>query len=372
MYELACPGCNSPSQYDFSDNLLMCPFCSTTFNMDMDSGQKDVFSEHYIVANSASPQQVKGLVIDWLKRLNHRPGKTEREYFVVDINGISIPHWVISMEVHTVWKGLVRRANRNRLDAHAGSEYLVEEGSFRRNYRWCISARDNLCEFWGMTRLHEPKEDVKINWDGFPLDSTFSRGQIDPSSSEESNAYESREFFEFKYANGLPILGVQVGEEEALRRARLHANRYHQELSELNVDYLLDYRSETEIAGIQLIHLPFWHTSYVYRPRTLLKHFYQPKEKNVILNGFNNGILKGELAIHHTDKVWVNVFVCGVSSLILFVMGLAWHPAFFLVALFTMLVAIGSAYIASVRSKSRNLTEHDGAALDEVSAPIKS
>jgi len=270
------------------------------------------------------------------------------------------------MEVHTTWRGLVKRATRNRIDTNAGSEYLIEEGSFRRNYRWCVSGRDNLCEFWGMTRLHEPKEDIKVQWDGFPLDSTFSRGRIEDTSQDDAkNAYDAREFFEFKYANGLPILGVQVGEDEALRRARNHATRYHQELSELNVDYLLDYRCETEIAGIQLIHLPFWHTRYVYRPKTLLKHFYQPKEKNVILNGYNNGILKGELAIHHSDKIKVNVFVCGVASIFLFVMGLAWHPAFFIVAFIALLVAICSMYLNTIRVKNMELENQDGANVSE-------
>jgi hypothetical protein len=327
----------------------------------METGQKEPFGEHYIVANSAAPTHVRTLVTDWLKRLHHRPGQAEREYFVVDINGISIPYWVVSMEVHTVWKGLVRRAQRNRLEQSAGGEYLIEKGQFRRNYRWAISARENLCEFWGMTRLHHPKEPIDVQWDGFPLDSTFTRGQIDEATNEEENAYESREFFEFKYANGLPILGIQVGEEEALRRARMHVNSYHKSLSELNVDYLLDYRSETEVAGIQLIHLPFWNARYVYRPRTVLKHFYKPAEKNVILNGFNNGILQGELAIHHSQKVWVNSFICSIAAIIFFVMGIAWHPAFFFVALFSLLVAGGSALLASIRANRRALEESGNA-----------
>jgi hypothetical protein len=350
MYELACPACNSPSQYDFNDYLLMCPFCSCTFRLDAESGQKEIFNDHYIVGNTSSPAKVKELVLEWLKRLNHKPGATDKEFFVVNISGLSIPFWVVSMEVHTAWKGLIKRHNRARLDQYPGSDYLVESGQFKRNYRWAITGRHNLCESWGMTRLHEPKEKIQVDWDGFPLDSTFSRGQIQDQVNERG-AYDAREFFEFKFANGLPLVGVQVDEEEALRRAKMHVEQYHLHLAKLNVDYLTDYRTEVEVAGIQLIHLPFWYATYVYRPRTMLRYFFQPKEKNVVLDGYNNGILVGEIAIQHKDKLWVNAVVCGVAAMFLAALGVVWHPAFLAVALFTGVVAAASGYIASARAK---------------------
>lgn len=367
MYELACPTCNAASQYDFNDYLLMCPFCSATFRLDSDAGQKEVYGDHYIVSNTSNPAQVKELVLEWLKRLNHKPGATDREYFVVNIRGISLPFWIVSMEVHTSWKGLVKRQNRARLENQPGSEFLVEPGNFKRNFRWAVSARNNICESWGMTRLHEPKEKIRVEWDGFPLDSTFSRGQIQDRENSRS-AYDAREFFEFKFANGLPIAGIQVNEDEALRRARMHVEQYHLELSRLNVDFLTDYRTETEIAGIQLVHLPFWYATYVYRPRTMLRHFYRPKEKNVVLEGYNNGILVGELAIQHKDKMWVNAAVCAAATFALFLLGVVWHPAFLLVALFMACVAAASAYIASVRSQSGALGEAT-ALVDAAGAP---
>jgi hypothetical protein len=362
MYELSCPACNSPSQYDFRDFLLMCPFCSCTFKLDLETGQKEIFGDHFIVGNSASPAQVKELALEWLRRLNHVPDQTEREFFVTDIVGLSIPFWVCSMEVHTVWKGLVKRQHRSRLETTPGGEFLSEQGQFRRSYRWGISARNNICESWGMTRLHEPKEAVQVNWDGFPLDSTFSRGQLmENSATEDKSAYDAREFFEFKFANGLPILGVQVTDQEALRRAKLHVELYHLEMARLNVDYLLDFRTEVEMAGVQLIHLPFWHARYVYRPRTALRYVFKPRERNVIIDGYNNGILKGELALHHKDKMWVNSGVCAVAALAFVVLGLTWHPAFLLVALFAAVIAGGSAYVATIRAAKH---DEEGTTID--------
>lgn len=350
MYELACPACNSPSQYDFNDYLLMCPFCSCTFKLESETGQKEPFGDHYIVANTSSPAQVKTLVLEWLKRLNHKPGATEKEYYVVNISGLSIPFWVVSMEAHTHWKGLVKRQTRQKLEQAPGSEFLVESGTFKRNYRWAVSGRNNICESWGMTRLHEPKEDMRVQWDGFPLDSTFSRGQIQDTANEKS-AYDAREFFEFKFANGLPLLGVQVNEDEALRRSKMHVEQYHLELARSNVDFLTDYRTEVEVAGLQLVHLPFWYATYVYRPRTALRYFYQAKEKSVVLEGYNNGILAGEIAIQRKDKLWVNSVITGVATLFLLALGAIWHPAFFAVALFTGAVAAASGYVAGMRAK---------------------
>lgn len=174
MYELACPACNSSSQYDVSDYLLMCPLCSATFSLERETGHKEVYNDHFIVANSSNPVQVKALVLEWLRRLNHRQDTVDSEFFISDISGLSSPFWVVSIEAHTVWKGLVQRQQRRQIEAKFGADYLIEQGQFKRNYRWAVSGRHNICESWGMTRLHEPKEPVSVGWDGFPLDSTFS------------------------------------------------------------------------------------------------------------------------------------------------------------------------------------------------------
>jgi|GEM_PF-465448 len=363
MHEIACPACNTPSQFDFRDYILMCSVCSTSFKFDVESGLKEIFSDHYIVPNTSDPRAVKELVHEWLKRLHHKPASASSEFFVTDIRGVSIPFWVISMEGHTYWKGLVSRKYRNKLETHPGAEYLVETGQFRRTYRWAVTARQNLCETWGMTRLHEPQEQVTADWDGFPLDSTFSRGRLRADENSERSAYDIREFFDFKFSNGLPIAGIQVDEDEALRRAELHVNLYHQRLASLNVDFLVDIRTELEIAGIQLLHLPFWHAKYIYKPKTALRYFYSPKEKSVLLDGYGKGVLKGELAIIYRDKVIVNSVVAAASSIVFLLLGAAWHPAFFLVSLFAMAIG-GFSVLKAIGSQKQpepdDLMNHGG------------
>lgn len=354
MHELACPSCNSPSQYDISDHMLMCPFCSSTFKLDLETGHKELYGDHYIVPNSADALKIKETGMEWLKRLHHRAQGAEREFFIVDLNGLSIPYWIISVEAHTLWKGLVQKRRQLGSEITIRSDYLVESGRFRRSYRWAVSGRNNFCETWGLARLHEPKEHIPVQWDGFPLDSTFSRGHLLETGNKKS-AYEVREFFDFKFSNGLPILGVQIDEEEALRRAKLHLQLYHHRLAELHVDFLVDTYTELEVAGVQLVHLPFWHVKYIYRPASALKHVYKPKEKNIIIEGYDLGVLTGELAMVHNDKMIINSVVCAFAATVFLLLGLGWHPAFFLVAAF----AVGIAAVGYWIGKARQSAEED-------------
>lgn len=362
MYELQCPSCNKASQYNFSDFLLLCPFCSATFRFDVETGQKELFGDHYIVPNLLDAGTIKELALEWLRRIHHKPGAVDKEFFVVDVQGFSIPIWIVSLEGHTAWKGLVKKQNRHIM-THSNTDFLVETGQFRRSYRWAILARTNICETWGLTRLHEPTEAISVEWDGFPFDSTFSRGRL--LDEEQKSAYDARHYFEFKYANGLPILGIQVEEEEGLRRAKNHVELYHYKLSCLNTDYLIDYRTELEVAGIQLIHVPIWKVGYLYRPRSLARHFYKPKEKRLIIDGYAKSILTGELAMVYHDKVMINAYVTAGAAILLFMLGVTWHPAFVIVAIFALAISVFSVYTSMKRKAEKEEEE-----LQKLSATI--
>lgn len=355
MHELYCPSCNTPSHFDFSDYLLMCPVCSVTFTVNLESGVKEIYGDHYIVPNTIDPAAVKELSVEWLMRLHHRPGMAPKEYFIVDIQGFSVPLWITSLEGHTAWKGLIKKQKNYGGPQPAGGEYLIETGQFRRGYRWAISARKNICETWGLSRLHIPAEDIKVDWDGFPLDSTVSRGRL-VADEKAKSAYDIRKYFEFKFANGLPILGVQTSEEEALRRTQSHIQTYHRKLASLNVEYLIDHQTELEVAGIQLMHVPFWKVSYVYRPKTVLRHFVTPKEHRLIIDGYGKGILNAELAIQYHEKVLLNGIVCGISALIFLTLGLIWHPAFMFVALFAAILS-GISFFLGVTRKAKKAAQ---------------
>lgn len=344
MHELYCPSCNSPSPYNFNDYLLMCPICSASFKLEVHSGHKEIFADHYIVPNTVDAATIKELTLEWLKRIHHRPGQVQKDFFVTDIKGFSVPLWIISLEGHTSWRGLVRKQRKPGALVPTANEYISEAGQFRRSYRWAVSARSNICEAWGFTRLHQPSELVQVDWDGFPLDSTLSRGKIidEDTEKESKSAYDVRKFFDFKFANGLPVLGVQINDEEALRRAKTHVDLYHFKLAKMNVDYLLDYRTELEIAGVQLVHTPFWMVTYVYRPKNMLRYFIKPTEKRLLVDGYGKGVLNGELAVQHKDKILVNAIICAMAAAFFMVLGVIWHPSFYLVGAFSAIIGMVS------------------------------
>ncbi len=365
MHELSCPSCNASTQYELKNYLLMCPFCSATFAIDMQTGRKDIHVDHFIIPNAIDSTQVRDIVLRWLKRMHMDPKKVDKEYIITDIKGYSIPYWIVSLEAHTVWKGLVKR-QKTPLAEFSPSTYILESGQFRRSYRWAISARRNICEHWDLVQLHEPKEPVRVTWDGFPLDSTFSRGRIDASTGVKTSkenlegelpAYSVREYFEFKYSNGLPILDIEVPDEEALRRAKQHVERYHSDIARFNVDIPIDVRSELEIASVQLVHLPFWHIRYTYRPTGALRIFQKFDKKNVVMEGYSGGILKSELAIIQEDKIRINAMICLIAAAIAGFLGLVWHPAFALVMLFFLCVSGVSFYLAIQKKQKKEEEE---------------
>ena len=358
MYELACPECNAAAQYRVQDYLLICPMCSTTFQLDKDSGKKDIFSEHYILPNTLEPAEVKAYTMSWLERLTHSPEKVQNQYMVTSIKGYSVPFWIISLEAHSHWTGMVKRSERTQSMPGSLSRFIREEGEFRCDYRWAINARNNPLETWGLANLHEPSENIRVRWDGFPLDSTFSRGRLAPEPAQNTgeasvpggkDAYDAKEKFDYKFSNGLAIMPVQVSEEDAIERTRAHIIRYHEEIAETNLDLHINTSTEIEIAGVQLIHLPFWSNRYIYRPRGLMRHLRPSVEKNVLIEGHKGGVLTGELALVQKDKLQINTVICSVLAIVTFFVGAVSHPSFFLISLFFGLTALASAYVAHVK-----------------------
>lgn len=350
MYEISCPSCSATTDYNLKNYIHSCPFCSTSFQVDMESGRKEVFGNHFIVPNSIGDSQCRDITLQWLKRIHHNPNIVEKDFIISKVQGFYVPFWVISLEVNTTWRGYIKKEKTNIMDMQPSS-YVMENGSLRRAYRWAISAQSKFCDLWGFAVLHEPAEPIKVEWDGFPVDSTFSRGRVDESTgvkrssgnlTSELAAYDSREYFDFKYGNGLTILPIEINEESAIERARWHLQLYHLKISQNNVHIPVDIHNDLDIAGVQLCHLPFWHVQYVYRPSNMLRYVNTSVPKNVLMEGYSGGILKSELSVVKRDKMKVNAGLCFVLAIFMVILGVFWHPSFHLVGAFFMIMAIAT------------------------------
>lgn len=329
MFQVSCAACNASFEYNIDDYIHLCPYCSTGFVIDLDEGVKDVIGDHFIVPNRVDREQVEGIFFDWLKARYHRPDRIKKEFSVLGSYGISLPFWIVSAEAHTFWSGHSQKANK--YSGHPNdysSRFLKEDGRFSRRYRWSILARKSPKEHWGLERLHRPKESVLVDWDGFPFDESLGAAVKEGS---VSSVYEARQAFKFDHANGLSIAGVQVKESSAIARAKDQIQEYHRRIAKTKVGTLYEHRTEIEVVGIHLVHLPFWVVRYSYSPQSVFRYFSPARECRVLVHGFSDSVLNGEAPLTNSDKVLTNMIVCGFIAVLSLALAVFFHPSFLLV-----------------------------------------
>ena len=100
----------------------------------------------------------------------------------------------------------------------------------------------------------------------------------------------------------------------------------------------------------------------------MLRHLFKPKDKQILISGYDRGVLVGELAILYKDKITVNAVVCTIATILLFVLGGIWHPAFYLVGLFSAFIAAASVY-SGFNKKSREEYEQLAATSNKFDKP---
>ena len=128
------------------------------------------------------------------------------------------------------------------------------------------------------------------------------------------------------------------------------------------------------MGGIQLVHLPIWTGSYVYRPTGVIRYFSKYAEKQILMDGLMGGILRGEIVMVQEEKLVLNAYISGAFAVIFVILALILHPAFIFAGLFLAAVAVASMQIANKRAKERGdegsvIVDQNGDTLDsEVAA----
>lgn len=341
MFQVSCPECSASCEYNVDDYIHLCPYCSTGFVLDLEEGAKDIIGDHFIVPNRVDREQVEGIFSEWISKRYHRPEKIKDEFRVLGSYGISLPYWVISVEAHTFWSGHSQKAQHYEGQGREyGAMFLKEENRFSRRYRWAILARKSPKEHWGLERIHHPKENVLVDWDGFPIDETLGivkDGNI-------ATIYDARQPFKFDHANGITISGVQVKESSAIARARDQIQEYHRRVAKTKVGTLYEHRTELEIVGIHLVHLPFWNVRYSFAPKSLYRILSPVRERRILIQGHTSAVLDAELPLTQNDKVTTNLLLCGVFAVVSLGIALFHHPAFFLLTVIFSFICILSAW----------------------------
>lgn len=352
MYEVSCAACAASFEYNVDDYIHLCPYCSSGFVLDLEEGAKDLISDHYIVPNRMDKETVEKVFYDWISRRYHRPDRVAKEFKVLGAYGMCIPYWVVSLEAHTFWSGHSKKQIVSSKSSDYGQQFVKEEGRFSRRYRWAILARKSPKEHWGLERLHNPMEDIIIDWDGFPLDESMGK-PID----NAAPIYESKRSFKFDHANGLTVAGIQIKENAAIARAKDQVQEYHRRICKTKVNTLFEHRTEIEVVGIQVIHIPFWVLRYAFVPQSVFKFFTTARERRLVMQGYTENVLEAELPLNATDKVSTNLTVCGLGGVVSLVLSVFLHPLFFLLTAAFALISILSAWKITQKSRARQLQE---------------
>jgi hypothetical protein len=339
MYHIACPNCAASFEYNPSDYIHLCTYCSSGFALDLEDGAKDLVGDHYIVPNRLDREHVSDIFFKWVEERYHRKEAIKEEFKVLGSYGVCLPFWVISCEAHTVWSGQTQKSEHSKVKSgDYGSRFVHEDGRFSRRYRWAVMARKSPKEHWGLDRLHHPREPVLVDWDGFPLDESM--GKVPGT---DTTVHHQKVPFRFDHANGLSVLGTQVKESASIARAKDQVQEYHRRLAKLKVGTLYDHRTEIEVIGIQLVHVPFWVVRYAYSPRSPFRYLTAARERRVLIQGFTEAVLESELPMNATDKVMTNLIVTGALSFVSLALSVFLHPLFFVLFVVFALISVLSA-----------------------------
>ena len=340
MYEVSCAACAASFEYNPDDYIHLCPYCSSGFVIDIEENSKELISGHFIVQNKINRDKIEKTFKNWVLSRYHRPDKIDKEFKIIGGYCIYLPFWVISVEAHTFWSGHSAKSKE-----YAGQsrdfkgQFLKEEGRFSKRYRWCILARNSPKEHWGIERLHEPPESVMVDWDGFPFDESLGRLK-----ESDKILYNTKVPFKFEYISGEIVSGIQIKESTAISRAKDQINEYHRRISKTKVGTLYEHKTEIEVVGIHVIHIPFWIVRYAFMPDSFFKFFTTARERRFIIQGTTEVILEAELPLNNTDKIMTNLIICSVLGFISLALSIFVHPLLFVLFTMFLIVSLLSAW----------------------------
>jgi hypothetical protein len=347
MYQVTCASCAANFEYNLEDYIHLCPFCNSGFIIDYEEGAKELIGDHFIIPNRMDKDSIEKMFKKWMMEKYHRPERVEQEFKVLGSYGVCLPFWIVSLEAHTFWSGHSQKANAYPGQSpEYGSKFLKEEGKFSRRYRWSILARKSPKEHWGMERMHHPRESVMVDWDGFPLDESMGQAPegVPP-------IYEGKESFRFDQSNGVNVAGIQIKESSAIARAKDQVQEYHRRICKTKVGTLYEHRTEIEIVGIHVVHVPFWVLRYAFVPKSVFRFLTTARERRMVISGYTEKILEAELPLNASDKVMTNLIVSGSLALISLALSIFVNPLLFFVFVVLSLVCILSAWKIFGREK---------------------
>lgn len=219
--------------------IATCKYCG--FTTVIETGAAFNF-EHSLLLNSYSPDQMEGLIRDWMRSGFMKPSDLAKKSKVAENNLTYLPFWVVSCEAKTKYKGIFERI----------SPPIVKEGEIEKDYNWLVLARQ-ASDF--PTRAYDVPLEGKIPYD-------------------------------FRKIEGFAkLLNSEIEKEQAVEIARHQIDDHHRFLLQEDVDRIVESTTTVTPKQMLYLHAPVWFIRYEYKGNS-----YQ-----MLIDGAKGMVLKGDI-----------------------------------------------------------------------------
>jgi len=236
---IRCSHCGAPVEFKPGELVATCKYCG--FTTVIETGQAFNF-EHSVLINSYTPEQIEGLVRDWMRSGFMKPGNLSKKSKITEKNLVYLPFWVVTVETTTKYKGIFERI----------SPAIVKEGQIQREYNWLVLARDAA---------------------GFPT-------------REYDVPLAGKVPYDFRKIEGFAkLLNSEMERDQALELARQQIDGHHRFLLQQDIDRIVEAQTSVDLKQMVYLHAPVW----------FIKYEYKGNNYQMIVDGAKGMVLKGDI-----------------------------------------------------------------------------
>ena len=236
---ISCSHCGAPVEFKPGEIIATCKYCG--FTTVIQTGQAFTF-EHSLLLNNYNPDQIEGLVRDWMHSGFMKPSDLAKKSKLTEKNLTYLPFWVVSLEATTKYKGIFERI----------SPPIVKEGQIKKEYNWLVLAR-------GAAGFPTREYDVPLT------------GKIP---------------YDFRKIEGFAkLLNSEIQRDQAMDLAKQQIDTHHRFLLQQDVDRIVEADTVVELKQMVYLHAPIWFIKYEYKGNS-----YQ-----LLVDGATGMVLKGDI-----------------------------------------------------------------------------
>jgi len=236
---IRCSHCGAPVEFKPGEIIATCKYCG--FTTVIETGQAFNF-EHSLLLNNYSPEQIEGLMRDWMRSGFMKPGDLAKKAKTTEKNLTYLPFWVVSVEATTNYKGIFERI----------APAIVKEGQIQKEYNWIVLAREAA---------------------GFPT-------------REYDVPLAGKIPYDFRRIEGFAkLLNSEMDRDQAVEIAKQQIDSHHRFLLQQDIDKIVEATTVVTLKQILYLHAPLWFIKYEYKGNT-----YQ-----MIIDGSSGMVLKADI-----------------------------------------------------------------------------